>query len=78
MDELKQRKDDCTVAITIGTGNTAVEHRREDGALMLCHLIQLIAVGTKTTASSVLQLLTGLQMCSTMNDVGSDIKEFNK
>ena len=78
MDELKQRKDDCTVSVAIGTGNAAVTHKREDGALMLCHLTQLIAVDTKTTVSSILRLLTGSQMCDTMQDVGSDTKEFNK
>ena len=45
---------------------------------MLYHLIQLIAVDTKTTVSSILWLLMGSQMCDTMQDVGSDIQEFNK
>jgi len=79
MDELKQRKEDYTVDAIINPNvNPPVSEPREDGPLMMYELIKLVAVNTKATVSGILRMLTGPVMCDTMQEVDSDIKQFNK
>jgi len=76
MDELKQRKEDYTVdAVLDPNANPVVTEPREDGPMMLCELIKLMAVDTKATMSRTLRSPV---MCDTMQKVNSDIKQFNK
>jgi hypothetical protein len=74
LDELKQK----SYTVSVQVGNPPAQEERHDGPLMLYQLIMLVSVDTRATVATLLKQLTGSGMSIIMEEVKSDIHEFNK
>lgn len=73
-DELKHKD----YSVTVQVGQNPADVTRNDGAILLYQLINMVSVDTRATVSSIMKQLTGPGLSAIMESVKSDIKAFNK